>query len=122
MYFAEDINYGGARYIPTGRGFSFTTSSFIRLFTFYGRSHLYPGFELLFMALMLLAFMDCRGCSYLSLTWGAWACGWWWLRSSFIGWSAGWLVEHPRQQPTSSRGVHGQLSSRHRLGLSWLFG
>lgn len=38
---------------PPGRGFSITTSQFVKLFANYSRSHLYLGAELVFHALVL---------------------------------------------------------------------
>ncbi|EFJ51969.1 hypothetical protein VOLCADRAFT_87013 [Volvox carteri f. nagariensis] len=64
--------YGGATYIATGRGFSITSSSFIKLFANYGRSHISLGFELGAMAVAVAATLDCSSCSYAGLTWGTW--------------------------------------------------
>ncbi|GLI69025.1 hypothetical protein VaNZ11_013564, partial [Volvox africanus] len=71
-YFKDDITYGGARYISTGRGFSITSSSFTTLFTNYARSHLYPGMELLHLLLLYAFVRDCKGCSFAAVTWGTW--------------------------------------------------
>lgn len=51
--------YGGARYIGTGRGFAITANSFIRVYTNYARSHLYFGFELAVLAIVLAIAQDC---------------------------------------------------------------
>ena len=64
--------YGGATYVATGRGFSITSSSFIKLFVNYGRSHIALGFELAAMAVAVAATNDCARCSYAGLTWGTW--------------------------------------------------
>ncbi|GIL42995.1 hypothetical protein Vafri_807, partial [Volvox africanus] len=64
--------YGGATYIATGRGFSITSSSFIKLFANYGRSHIALGFELGAMAVAVAATLECSSCSYAGLTWGTW--------------------------------------------------
>ncbi|GLC38942.1 hypothetical protein PLESTB_000464000 [Pleodorina starrii] len=64
--------YGGATYIATGRGFSITSSSFIKLFANYGRSHIALGFELAAMAMAVAANLECVACSYVGLTWGTW--------------------------------------------------
>ncbi|GLC51113.1 hypothetical protein PLESTB_000467200 [Pleodorina starrii] len=71
-YFKDDITYGGARYISTGRGFSITSSAFTTLFTNYARSHLYPGMELLHLLVVYAAIRDCGSCSYVAVTWGTW--------------------------------------------------
>ncbi|KAG2448283.1 hypothetical protein HYH02_006867 [Chlamydomonas schloesseri] len=68
----SSIMYGGADYIATGRGFSITSSSFTKLFTNYGRSHMALGFELAALAIALAATNDCARCSYGGLTWGTW--------------------------------------------------
>ncbi|PNH12435.1 1,3-beta-glucan synthase component FKS1, partial [Tetrabaena socialis] len=64
--------YGGATYVATGRGFSITSSSFIKLFANYGRSHIALGFELAAMAIAVAATNECARCSYAGLTWGTW--------------------------------------------------
>ncbi|GLC72072.1 hypothetical protein PLESTF_001201000 [Pleodorina starrii] len=64
--------YGGATYIATGRGFSITSSSFVKLFANYGRSHISLGFELGAMAVAVAATLECTACSYAGLTWGTW--------------------------------------------------
>ncbi|GIL73021.1 hypothetical protein Vretifemale_3258, partial [Volvox reticuliferus] len=71
-YFKDDITYGGARYISTGRGFSITSSSFTTLFTNYARSHLYPGMELLHLLILYASVRDCKSCSFAAVTWGTW--------------------------------------------------
>lgn len=72
-YFIDSLMYGGAQYIGTGRGFSITSSSFIKLFTNYGRTHVYLGFELAWLAIVLAVTMDRGGGgSYGALTWGTW--------------------------------------------------
>ncbi|KAG2442546.1 hypothetical protein HXX76_002632 [Chlamydomonas incerta] len=71
-FFKDDITYGGARYISTGRGFSITSAAFTTLYTNYARSHLYLGGELLHLLLLTAAVEDCAGCSYAAVTWGTW--------------------------------------------------
>ncbi|KAG2442515.1 hypothetical protein HXX76_002601 [Chlamydomonas incerta] len=66
------VMYGGGAYIATGRGFSITSASFIKLFANYGRSHMAMGFELAALAIALAATNDCARCSYGGLTWGTW--------------------------------------------------
>jgi hypothetical protein len=46
--------HGGAQYIGTGRGFSLTTSQFLKIWTNYSRSHIYPGVELLSLAFLMV--------------------------------------------------------------------
>ncbi len=41
-----DVMYGGALYMASGRGFAYGPQSFVQLFVQYSRSHLYLGFEL----------------------------------------------------------------------------
>lgn len=73
FYFIDSLMYGGAQYIGTGRGFSITSSSFIKLFTNYGRTHVYLGFELAWLAIVFAITMDREGGgSYGGLTWGTW--------------------------------------------------
>lgn len=45
--------YGGMRYIATGRGFSIQTTDFVKMYSMYARTHLYLGFELLFMVITI---------------------------------------------------------------------
>ncbi|PNH09351.1 putative callose synthase 6 [Tetrabaena socialis] len=71
-YFKDDMTYGGASYISTGRGFSITSSSFTTLYTNYARSHLYQGAQLLHLLLLYAAVRDCAACSYAAVTWGTW--------------------------------------------------
>ncbi len=68
----RSVLYGGATYLATGRGFSITSSSFIKLFANYGRSHIALGFELIAMAIAVAATLECARCSYAGLTWGTW--------------------------------------------------
>lgn len=71
-YFVDSLMYGGAQYIGTGRGFSISSSSFVKLFSNYGRTHIYFGFELAFLAIVFAIVNDCSSCSYGGLTWGTW--------------------------------------------------
>jgi 1,3-beta-glucan synthase len=50
----DDMTHGGAQYIGTGRGFSLTTSQFLKIWTNYSRSHIYPGVELLSLAFLMV--------------------------------------------------------------------
>lgn len=68
-YFSQDVYYGGASYIATGRGFALTHSSYVKLYSSFGRSHIYFGYQLALMALTL-AFLSIP--SYSLSTWGVW--------------------------------------------------
>eukprot|EP00928_Gymnodinium_smaydae_P017162 TRINITY_DN16559_c0_g1_i1.p1 TRINITY_DN16559_c0_g1~~TRINITY_DN16559_c0_g1_i1.p1 ORF type:complete len:1557 (+),score=196.35 TRINITY_DN16559_c0_g1_i1:34-4671(+) len=43
--FWSTVNYGGAQYIPTGRGLSTTRDPFVKLFRAFAGSNIYDGFE-----------------------------------------------------------------------------
>lgn len=68
-YFTQIVYYGGAKYIATGRGFDLTHTPFVKQFEAFGRSHIYFGFQLGLMAVML-AFLDIP--QYALSTWGTW--------------------------------------------------
>lgn len=68
-YFTQIVYYGGAKYIATGRGFDLTHTSFVKQFDSFGRSHIYFGFQLGSMAIML-AFLKIP--QYALSTWGTW--------------------------------------------------
>ena len=70
--FEDDIQYGGAQYIATGRGFAIRSSTFLQIYTNYGRTHILPGFELGLMCCLVYILNDCADCNYASLTWGTW--------------------------------------------------
>ncbi|KAK9796256.1 hypothetical protein WJX73_006556 [Symbiochloris irregularis] len=53
FYFLEDVLYGGAQYVATGRGFALQRSSFVKIYTMYARSHLYWGLELVLLLALL---------------------------------------------------------------------
>ena len=63
--FFNDIMYGGATYMATGRGFSYTPTSWIVMWCSYGRSHIYLGFEL---GLLLVVLASTGDCIYLDLS------------------------------------------------------
>lgn len=42
------------------------------MYTMYGRTHLYIGFEVLMFVSTLFVVRDCKTCSYGSLTWNSW--------------------------------------------------
>jgi 1,3-beta-glucan synthase component len=68
-YFTQIVYYGGAKYIATGRGFDLTHTPFVKQFEAFGRSHIYPGFQLGLLAIML-AFLSIP--QYVLSTWGTW--------------------------------------------------
>ncbi|KAK2080835.1 hypothetical protein QBZ16_000689 [Prototheca wickerhamii] len=68
-YFTSDVQYGGAKYIPTGRGYALQHSSFVKVYTSYARSHLYYAFDLVSL-LVLVALVDTP--DYAALTWSTW--------------------------------------------------
>lgn len=70
--FSADLSYGSGRYVGTGRGFNISTMEFVKVFTLYCRSHLYMGFELLFVLTTLYIVRDCGSCQYGSFTWSTW--------------------------------------------------
>jgi 1,3-beta-glucan synthase component len=68
-FFVNDVFYGGAKYIPTGRGYALKHNSFVKVYSNYARSHLYYASELLLL-LILLALSDPE--SYAATTWSTW--------------------------------------------------
>lgn len=68
-YFSQIVYYGGAKYIATGRGFDLVHTPYVKTFTSFGRSHMYFGFQLGVLAVML-AFLDIE--NYAASTWGTW--------------------------------------------------
>ena len=68
-YFTQIAYYGGAKYIGTGRGFDLTHTPFVKIFSLYGRSHIYFGYQLALLAIML-ALLDVP--NYFLSTWGTW--------------------------------------------------
>ncbi|KAG1671275.1 hypothetical protein FOA52_010846 [Chlamydomonas sp. UWO 241] len=72
VYFEEALQYGGAQYLATGRGFAITSSSFIKLYTNYARTHIFYGFELFFMCILFYILDDCFDCNKGAITWGVW--------------------------------------------------
>ncbi|KAG1671279.1 hypothetical protein FOA52_010850 [Chlamydomonas sp. UWO 241] len=71
-YFESSMQYGGGQYIATGRGFATRTSSFVKLYANYGRTHIIPGLELLSMLVVLYILDDCFACNLALMTWGIW--------------------------------------------------
>ncbi|KAL6774638.1 GSL1 [Auxenochlorella protothecoides x Auxenochlorella symbiontica] len=72
-YFMSDVQYGGAKYIPTGRGYAIKHSSFVKVYSSYARSHLYFAAELVYLL------------DYGALTWSTW------LVAVCILWSPFWF-------------------------------
>ena len=70
-YFANTMLYGGASYHASGRGFNYGPSSFVQLYSLYSRSHLYTGFEL-FVLMIVVAATGSAGSRYGEFTWGIW--------------------------------------------------
>lgn len=68
-YFSQDVQFGGAKYIPTGRGYALRHNSFVKIYSSYARSHLYYAVEILILLIIMLAV---HAPSYASTTWGAW--------------------------------------------------
>lgn len=68
-YFLKDVQYGGAAYIATGRGYQLHHNSFVHVYSQYSRSHLYYAAELL----LLLILLPLLGWSqYAATTWSTW--------------------------------------------------
>ncbi|PSC69540.1 Callose synthase 5 [Micractinium conductrix] len=69
FFFCNDVQYGGAKYIPTGRGYAIKHNSFVKVYTSYARSHLYYAAELLLLAILLML-VDMT--SYAGIAWSTW--------------------------------------------------
>lgn len=68
-FFLADVQYGGAKYIPTGRGYSLKHNAFVKVYSNYARSHLYYAAELV----LLLTLLGLLGpLQYMSTTWSTW--------------------------------------------------
>lgn len=63
------MNYGGARYVGTGREFALMHNPFVTLYVRYARTHFYFAYNLVSLC-VLLAILDIPG--YASATFGAW--------------------------------------------------
>lgn len=68
-FFLTDVQFGGAKYIPTGRGYALKHNSFVKVYSNYARSHLYYAAELLLL-LILLALLG--PLQYATTTWSTW--------------------------------------------------
>lgn len=53
--FKSDLNYGGAKYLATGRGYKLKATPFMDLFQTYARSHMWYGAHLLLLMVVALA-------------------------------------------------------------------
>ncbi len=74
-FFMTGLMYGGAQYIPTGRGFAYRPMSFTQLYHLYGRTHLQPGAELTALLITVGLLLSTQGYSlgnYAALTWPMW--------------------------------------------------
>ena len=69
FFFLQDVQFGGAKYIPTGRGYQLKHNSFVKVYSNYARSHLYYACELLLL-LILLALSSPS--MYAVTTWSTW--------------------------------------------------
>ena len=68
-YFLKDVQYGGAQYVGTGRGYQLHHNSFVHVYSNYSRTHLYYAAELL----LLLILLPLLGWSqYAATTWSTW--------------------------------------------------
>ena len=67
--FVEDMSYGGARYVGTGREFALMHNPFVTLYVRYARTHLYFAAKLILLCIML-ALLDIPG--YGPATFGSW--------------------------------------------------
>jgi hypothetical protein len=81
-FFKQDVLYGGAKYIPTGRGYALRHNSFVKVYSTYARSHLYFSAELI-MLLIVLALSNPE--SYPVTTWATW------LVAVSLVWSPFWF-------------------------------
>jgi len=68
-YFLKDVQYGGAQYVATGRGYQLHHNSFVRVYSTYSRTHLYYAAELLLL-LILLPLLGWN--QYAATTWSTW--------------------------------------------------
>ena len=68
-YFLKDVQYGGAQYVATGRGYQLHHNSFVKVYSTYSRTHLYYAAELLLL-LILLPLLGWN--QYAATTWSTW--------------------------------------------------
>lgn len=81
-HFLSDIQYGGAKYIGTGRGYKLDHTPFVQVYSRYARSHLYFAGELLLL-LILLPLLGSN--MYAATTWSTW------LVSISLFWAPFWF-------------------------------
>jgi len=81
-YFNSTLQFGGAKYRPTGRGFVMEHENFAELYRFHAGSHLYAGFELLWGLLLLQTLGISRG-DFWRTTWSIWLVVLAWLFAPF---------------------------------------
>lgn len=48
---------------------------FVKVFSAYSRTHLYFGFEVVYMLITMYIVNDCPDCNYALLTWSSWLLG-----------------------------------------------
>lgn len=65
--FTYDLLFGGAKYLPTGRGYKLAATSFKELYRRFGRSHFYFGAILLMYAVACIAAGHLKGAEVLVL-------------------------------------------------------
>lgn len=70
--FTSDMQYGGARYVGTGREFALNHNTYTTIYSRYGRSHLYYGVNLLKLCIILIL-LQIPG--YAAATFSAWMMG-----------------------------------------------
>ena len=81
-FFLRDVQYGGAKYISTGRGYQLRHNSFVHVYSQYSRTHLYYAAELLLL-LILLPLLGWN--QYAATTWSTW------LVSVSLFWAPFWF-------------------------------
>ena len=69
FFFLTDVQFGGAKYIPTGRGYQLKHNSFVKVYSNYARSHIYYACELLLLLILLVLLSTFQ---YASTTWSTW--------------------------------------------------
>ncbi|VAH54465.1 unnamed protein product [Triticum turgidum subsp. durum] len=86
-YYGRTILHGGAKYIPTGRGFVVYHAKFAENYRMYSRSHFVKGLELLILLVVYLAYGRSYRTSsslYLFVTFSIWFMVASWLFAPFI--------------------------------------
>lgn len=88
-YFRSTVSYGGAQYIPTGRGLATTRETFLKLFRTFTHSHWHDAFEMAFLFLFT---------SRIFFGWGFYICIWF----SVVSWVFAPFLFNPRQFDNSN--------------------